>query len=111
MTAFLSAIWAEALKARKAGIIWISFAAVALLPLVDGFFMIILKNPEQARQMGLIGAKAQLTAGSADWPPFYYVLLMGGGIAGVILFAFLTAWVFGREFSDHTLTEWLCFFP
>ena len=107
MNAFLSAIWAETLKAYKAGIIWISFVAVAILPLVDGFFMIILKNPEQARQMGLIGAKAQLTAGSADWPTFYYVLLMGGGIAGMILFAFLTAWVFGREFSDHTLKEWL----
>jgi ABC-2 type transport system permease protein len=107
MNAFLSAIWAETLKAYKAGIIWISFAAVALMPLVAGFFMIILKNPEQARQMGLIGAKAQLAAGSADWPTFYYVLLMGSGIAGMILFAFLTAWVFGREFSDHTLKEWL----
>jgi ABC-2 type transport system permease protein len=107
MNAFLSALWAEALKAYKSGIIWVSFAAVALMPLVDGFFMIILKNPEQARQMGLIGAKAQLAAGTADWPTFYYVLLMGSGIAGMILFAFLTAWVFGREFSDHTLKEWL----
>ena len=107
MNAFLSAMWAETLKVHRAGIFWISLAAVALLPLVDGFFMIILKNPEQARQMGLIGAKAQLTAGSADWPTFYYVLLMGSGIAGMILFAFLTAWVFGREFSDHTVKEWL----
>ncbi len=107
MNAFLSALWAEALKAYKSGIIWISFAAVALLPLMDGFFMIILKNPEQARQMGLIGAKAQLAAGTADWPTFYYVLLMGGGMMGMILFAFLAAWVFGREFSDHTVKEWL----
>jgi hypothetical protein len=30
--------------------------------------MIILKDPERARSMGLISAKAQLAAGVADWP-------------------------------------------
>ena len=67
--------------------------------------MIILKDPEQARAMGLIGAKAQLTAGVADWPTFFSMLLQGTAGGGAILFAFITAWVFGREFSDHTAKE------
>jgi ABC-2 type transport system permease protein len=107
MSAFLSALWAEALKARRSTVLWITAAAVTLLPLVDGLFMIILKNPGKAREMGLLGAKAQLAAGAADGPTFYYVLTMGIAAAGAILFAFITAWVFGREFSDHTVKELL----
>ena len=57
--------------------------------------------------MGLIGAKAQLTAG---WPigrPSLTFLSMGIAGGGAILFALITAWVFGREFSDHTAKELL----
>lgn len=107
MNAFLSAFWAEWLKARRSKVSWLAVAAFAILPLVDGLFMFILKDPERARAMGLIGAKAQLTAGVADWPTFFQVLLMGTAIGGAILFAFITAWVFGREFSDHTVKELL----
>jgi ABC-2 type transport system permease protein len=55
----------------------------------------------------LIGVKAQLAAGVADWPTFLQVLLLGTAIAGGILFSFVTAWVFGREFADRTAKEWL----
>jgi ABC-2 type transport system permease protein len=106
MNAFFAALWAEALKAYRSRVIGLSIAVVTILPLVDGLFMLILKNPERARQMGLIGAKAQLVAGTADWPSFFYVLVMTG-IAGGILFDFLAAWVFGREFSDRTAKELL----
>lgn len=36
--------------------------------------MIILKDPEAARSMGLITAKAQLVAGVADWQTFFSTL-------------------------------------
>jgi ABC-2 type transport system permease protein len=78
-----------------------------ILPLVGGLFMIILKDPERARAMGLISVKAQLTAGVADWPTFFGILAQGTAIGGAILFAMITAWVFGREFSDHTTKELL----
>lgn len=107
MNAFLSACWAEGLKARRSRISWLIVGAFMMLPLMDGLFMFILKAPERARAMGLIGAKAQLTAGVADWPTFFYVLLLGTAMAGAILFAFMTAWLFGREFSDHTVKELL----
>lgn len=107
MSAFLSALWAEALKALRSKISLATTAALLLLPLVGGLFMVILKNPEQARSMGLIGAKAQIVAGTADWPTYFSVLLQGAAIAGAMLFSFITAWVFGREFSDRTAKELL----
>jgi ABC-2 type transport system permease protein len=69
--------------------------------------MIILKDPEAARSMGLISAKAQLTAGVADWPTFFSILSQAVAVGGAILFAIVTAWVFGREFSDRTVKELL----
>jgi ABC-2 type transport system permease protein len=107
MNAFLSAFWAEALKARRSKVSWLTTAAFSILPLIGGLFMIILKDPEGARAMGLISVKSQLTAGVADWPTYFEVLLQSTAMGGTILFAFITAWVFGREFSDHTAKELL----
>jgi ABC-2 type transport system permease protein len=107
MNAFLSAFWAEFLKARRSKVTPLTFAGFMLLPLVSGLFMIILKDPEAARSMGLISTKAQLVGGSADWPTHLGMLAMGTAIAGLMLFSIITAWVFGREFSDHTVKELL----
>lgn len=107
MNAFLSAFWAEALKARRSKVSLGIIGAFLILPLVDGLFMIILKNPERARAMGLISVKAQLAGGVADWPTHFDILLQGTAIGGAMLFAFIMAWVFGREFSDHTVKELL----
>ena len=105
MRGFAAAFWAEALKARRSKIAWLTSLAILLLPAAGGLFMIILKNPEQARSMGLISTKAQLTAGTADWPSFFTILLQGTSGGGEVLFAIITAWVFGREFSDHTAKD------
>src|SRR5439155_15263333 len=107
MNSFLAALWAEGLKARRSKITPLTASGFLILPLIGGLFMIILKNPEQARAMGLLSTKAQLTAGVADWPTFFDMLSQGVAIGGAILFAFITAWVFGREFSDHTAKELL----
>jgi ABC-2 type transport system permease protein len=107
MNSFLAALWAEGLKARRSKITPLTAAGFLILPLIGGLFMIILKNPEQARAMGLLSTKAQLTAGVADWSSFFDMLSQGVAIGGAILFAFITAWVFGREFSDHTAKELL----
>jgi ABC-2 type transport system permease protein len=57
--------------------------------------------------MGLISAKAQLTVGVADWPTFLGVLAQATAVGGTVLFSLITAWIFGREFSDHTAKELL----
>ena len=102
-----AAFWAETLKARRARITLLTAAGFLLLPLAGGLFMMILKNPAQARGMGLISAKAQITVGVADWPSYFSMMTQGVAVAGAILFALITAWVFGREFSDHTVKDLL----
>jgi ABC-2 type transport system permease protein len=104
---FRVALWAELLKARRAKLPWLTALGFTLAPLVGGLFMIILKDPERAQDMGLISAKAQLTAGVADWPTYFGLLAQATSVAGAVLFSLLTAWVFGREFSDHTAKELL----
>jgi ABC-2 type transport system permease protein len=107
MNTFLSAFWAETLKACRSKVSLLTAAGFSILPIVDGLFMFILKDPERARAMGLISVKAQITAAVADWPTYFQVLLLGTAIGGAILFAFIMAWVFGREYSDHTVKELL----
>lgn len=69
--------------------------------------MIIMKDPEAAKNMGLISAKAQMLAGTADWMTFFSVVTQAVAVAGAILFAILTGWVFGCEYSDRTAKELL----
>ena len=105
MNAFFAAFWSEALKARRSRITPLTAAAIMLLPLAGGLFMLILKDPAQAQSWGIISTKAELTAGVADWTSYFDMLLQGTAMGGAILFAMITAWVFGREFSDHTAKE------
>jgi ABC-2 type transport system permease protein len=102
-----SALWAETLKMRRSKVPLFTAIGFSIVPLMAGLFMIILKDPEAARSMGLITAKAQLVAGVADWPTFFSILAQAVAIGGAILFAIVTAWVFGREFSDRTAKELL----
>ena len=107
MKTFFAALWAEALKARRSKVPLLTALGFSLAPLVGGLFMIILKDPAEARRMGLVGAKAQLAVGVADWPAFFGILAQAVAVGGALLFAIITIWVFGREFSDHTIKELL----
>ena len=79
----------------------------AIAPVVGGIFMAILKDPVWARQHGLIGAKAQLAAGTADWPTFWALLAQAVAVGGLVLFGLIAIWVFGREWSDRTAKDLL----
>jgi ABC-2 type transport system permease protein len=103
MNALGAAIWIELLKSRRSKVPWLIAVGFSFAALVEGLFMVILKDPEHARQLGLLGAKAQLGAGTADWPSFLHLLAETVGAAATVLFAFLTAWIFGREFADRTV--------
>ncbi len=107
MTGFRAALWAEALKVRRSKVPWLTALAFTAAPLVGGLFMVILQDPERARSMGLLGAKAQLSAGSADWPTYLALLAQAMAIGGAVVFALVTSWVFGREFADRTAKELL----
>lgn len=107
MTNFRQALWVELLKARRARMPLITALGFALAPLAGGFFMIVMKDPVLARRMGMISAKAQIMAGSADWPTYFSLLAQAAAIGGFVLFSLIAAWIFGREYSDHTLKDLL----
>ncbi len=107
MNTFSSAFYAESLKAFRSKVPLLTMIGFLIAPLVGGLFMIILKDPEAAKSMGLISTKAQLTAGTADWPTFFNFLAQAVAVGGAIVFAIATTWVFGREFSDRTVKELL----
>jgi ABC-2 type transport system permease protein len=107
MTNFSSALWAETLKMLRSKVPVFTALGFSMMPLAGGLFMIILKNPQAAKSLGLITTKAQLLTGTADWPSFFGFQAQAVAAGGMILFAILTIWVFGREFSDHTVKELL----
>ena len=107
MNTFTSALWAETLKMRRSKVPLFTAIGFSMAPLAGGLFMVILKDPKAAKSLGLITAKAQLLVGTADWTSFFGFLAQAVAAGGMILFSIVTIWVFGREFSDHTVKELL----
>ena len=105
MNTLYSALWTETLKARRSKVPLLTALGFMLAPLVAGLFMIIMKDPERAREMGLLSTKAQLMMSTAEWSTFFGMLTQAIAIGGFILFSIVTIWVFGREFSDRTAKD------
>jgi ABC-2 type transport system permease protein len=102
-----AALWAEFRKAWHSKTLWISALVFSVITLVCGLFIYILKDPEQARRLGLLGAKAQMFGGSADWASLFSLNLVIMSAGGLVLFGFIFVWIFGREFSDRTVYDML----
>ncbi len=107
MNNIAQAIWVEGLKARRSKMPLITALGFSAIALAGGFFMLIIKDPEMARRVGLISVKAQITLGVADWPNYIRFLEMATGAGGIVLFGLITIWIFGREYSDRTVKDLL----
>jgi len=97
----------EFLKLRRAKITWLTAVGIAIGPVFGGLFMWILQEPGRAEQLGLIGQKAQFAGHAADWPTYFALLTQMTGVVSVVLFSLVTAYVFGREYSDGTAKNML----
>jgi ABC-2 type transport system permease protein len=104
---FTAAVRVELLKLRRSRAPMMSALTFSLVGLVDGLFMVILKDPAAARRWGLLGAKAQLAAGVADAHTALGFLAQATGIGGLFVFGLVFVWVFGREFADRTVKDLL----
>jgi ABC-2 type transport system permease protein len=107
MNNLAQAIWVELLKARRSKMPLLTALGFAMVPLGGGFFMLVLKDPEMARRVGLISDKARLTISTADWINYLRFLTMAVGAGGIILFGLIASWVFGREYSDRAVKDLL----
>ena len=107
MNSFAATLRVEFLKVFRSRMPLFTALGFAVLPLIGGFMMFILKDPELARRVGLISVKAQILAGTADWPGYLSFLAEMTTVGGLMLFGLVGAWIFGREYSDRTIKDLL----
>lgn len=104
---FLDVVATEAAKLRRSRVPLLSLLAIALGPLGGGLFMWIVREPERARQMGLLGTKADILGLDASWAGYFTMLTQMVGIVGGLLLAVIAAYVFGREYAEGTAKNML----
>jgi len=105
MSKLSASLYAEYIKIRSSKILWITIAALCLAPLFGALFVFVLRNPSLTAGNEALKAKAAITGFSADWPSFFNLVAQAIGVGGVVVFGFIASWLFGREYSDHTLKE------
>ncbi|MBK8046836.1 MAG: hypothetical protein IPK16_06740 [Anaerolineales bacterium] len=93
-----SMIWVEGRKAIRSHMPhWTAIGAM-FMPLGITFLLVVAKNPEVSKKLGLVSVKASLFAYAAtDWPAYMktYAEIISAG--GLIFFILVISWVFGRE--------------
>jgi ABC-type transport system involved in multi-copper enzyme maturation permease subunit len=104
---FTRVVAAEFLKLRRSKVTWLTFAALALAPLGIALLMWIVRDPDRAARLGLLGTKANLSGLEATWPAYSTMMTQVIGTAGLLMLAFIVAYVFGREYSEGTAKNML----
>jgi ABC-type transport system involved in multi-copper enzyme maturation permease subunit len=99
---FAQVLATEFAKLRRCKVTWATLAGLSMGPLGIALFMWIVREPGRASQLGLLGTKANLSGIEATWPSFVYMLTMIVGVGGMLLLAFVVAYVFGREYAEGT---------
>jgi ABC-type transport system involved in multi-copper enzyme maturation permease subunit len=106
MNSILATLWVESLKIWKSRIFLATILFFMFVSLMMGLMMFIQKYPEISGKLGMIGDKASmLRFGEPNWQNYFRLLIEGMGGVGLVGIGFITSWVFGREFSDHTLKD------
>lgn len=108
MTHLKDMIWVEFKKAVRSKMpIWTALGGL-FMPMGMAALILLAKNPEVSRNLGLISAKADLIKYAAtDWTSYLVLFSEIVGMGGFFFFVMAVAWVFGREFTDGTLKDLL----
>ena len=107
MNTLADMLWVELRKALRSRVPLFTALAFLMMPLIGALLIFIYKDPQLARQLGLLGTKANLTVGSADWPGYLNLLIEFTALGGFFFFCLAISWTFGREFTDGTLKDLL----
>jgi ABC-2 type transport system permease protein len=100
-------IWIELRKALRSRVPLFTGLGFLMMPLIGALLIFIYKDPQLARQLGLLGSKANLVVGSADWPGYLNLMIEFTALGGFFFFCLAISWTFGREFSDATVKDLL----
>lgn len=101
-------IWVELRKAFRSRMpLWTTLGSL-FMPLGMAFLILLAKNPDVSRKLGLISDKANLIAYSAtDWHAYLVLFAEIVSAGGFFFFVITISWIFGREFADGTLKDLL----
>ena len=100
---YRAALAVELIKARRSRMPLMTVIAMSAAGLIAGLFMFILADPPRAQRLGLLAEKAQLSGVAANWAGLLHFLSQIVAVGGLMLFAFIATWIFGREFADGTM--------
>lgn len=104
----MGAAWhAEWVKLSRSRVPWLTVLAVTVGAGAGGLFMFISLHPGQARDLGLLAAKAQLAMLAPAWDSYLGLLAQIAAVGGLLIFGMVMVWVFGREFADRTAKDLL----
>lgn len=106
---FAKVLGTEFLKLRRSKITWLSFVFYAFFALMAWFVLWMIKNPDAARNLGLVGQKAGFVSSgiTADWGGLYAFLAEMSMAGGMIVLSVVVIYLFGREYSDGTAKNML----
>jgi ABC-2 type transport system permease protein len=107
MNNLFNAILVEIKKARRSMVSLVTALAFLFIPVMSWLFMLILKYPEKAKNLGILNTKAHLLAVAATWQSLLNLLSQAITIGGLVIFSFIASWVFGREYINKTLKDLL----
>jgi ABC-type transport system involved in multi-copper enzyme maturation permease subunit len=106
MKIIFSAFCVEVLKIRGSKIFRASILFFILVASMMSFVMFVQTNPEVSAKIGMIGDKAALLRfGEPNWQNYFRLLIEGIAGVGLVGTGFVTSWIFGREFSEHTIKD------
>lgn len=100
-------VWIELRKVLRSRVPFFTALGFLMMPLVGALLIFIYKDPQLARQLGLLGTKANLVVGSADWSGYLLLMVAFTALGGFFFFCLAISWTFGREFTDGTLKDLL----
>jgi ABC-2 type transport system permease protein len=106
MKFLLATLWVESLKIRRSKMFWATVLFFILVSSMMSLVMFVQIHPEISAKLGMIGDKAQmLRFGEPTWQNYFRLLIEGMAGVGLVGTGFVTSWIFGREFSDHTIKD------
>lgn len=103
----IRAIQAEVIKIKHSKIIWATFIAFGIAPIMGAVFTLILQDSEALEKASGLAAKAKAMNFEANWKSYVDILTQAVGVGGVLVFGFVASWIFGREYSDGTAKDLL----